>query len=45
MIRSGSFAGTCDDYTVSKRLYSKPSQMVCVADEDGIKAMYPVMLK
>ena len=45
MIRSGSFAGTCDDYTVSKRLYSKPSQMVCIADEDGIKAMYPVMLK
>lgn len=44
MIRSGSFAGTCDDYTVSKRLYSKPSQMVCVADEDGIKAMYPVIL-
>lgn len=45
MIRSGSFAGTCDDYTVSKRLYSKPSQMVCIADEDGIKAMYPVILK
>ena len=45
MIRSGSFAGTCDDYTVSKRLYSKPSQMVCIVDEYGIKAMYPVMLK
>lgn len=45
MIRSGSFAGTCDDYTVSKRLYSKPSQMVCIADKNGIKAMYPVILK
>ena len=45
MIRSGSLAGTCDDYTISKRLYSKPSQMVCIADEDGIKAMYPVMLR
>ena len=45
MIRSGSFAGTCDDYTVSKRLYSKPSQMVCVVDNKGVKALYPVILK
>ena len=44
MIRSGSFAGTCDNYTVQKRLYSKPSQMVCVANKDGIQTMYPVVL-
>ena len=44
MIRSGSFVGTCDDYTMSKRLYSKPSQMVCVADNKGIKAFYPIFL-
>lgn len=44
MIRSGSLTGTVDDYTVSKRLCGKPSQMVCVATNRGIKAMYPVEL-
>lgn len=42
IIRSGSFCGTCDDYTVSKRFGGKPAQMVCVVDEKGIKACYPV---
>lgn len=45
IIRSGSFCGTYDDYTVSKRFSGRPSQMVCVADENGIKACYPVELK
>ena len=45
LIRSGSFAGTCDNYTIQKRLYSKPSQMVCVVNQDGVQAFYPVMLK
>lgn len=45
LIRSGSFAGTCDNYTIQKRLYSKPSQMVCVVNGDGVLAFYPVMLK
>ena len=44
IIRSGSFSGTTDDYTISKRFSGKPSQMVCVIDNDGIKACYPVSL-
>lgn len=44
MIRSGSLCGTGDDYTMSKRLKNNPSQMVCVADDDGIRTMYPVIL-
>lgn len=44
MIRSGSLCGTCDDYTVSKRLLSNPAQMVCVANAQGIQALYPVRL-
>ena len=45
LIRSGSFCGTSDDYTISKRLSGAASQMVCVATKDGIKACYPVELK
>ena len=45
IIRSGSFSGTTDDYTVSKRLSGKPSQMVCVATDEGIAACYPIELK
>lgn len=45
LIRSGSVCGTGDDYTVSKRLYGKPNQMVCVCTSDGIQACYPVELK
>lgn len=44
IIRSGSFSGTVDDYTISKRMSGKPSQMVCVANEGGIFAYYPVGL-
>lgn len=45
IVRSGSFAGTADDYTVSKRINGKPQQMVCVIDNAGIKACYPIDLK
>lgn len=45
IIRGGSFSGTVDDYTISKRLYGKPSQMVCIATADGIKTCYPVELE
>lgn len=45
LIRSGSFCGTADDYTVSKRITGKASQMVTVVDGDGVKACYPVTLK
>lgn len=44
IIRSGSFSGTSDDYTISKRLSGQPSQMVCVVDSNGINACYPVQL-
>lgn len=45
IVRSGSFAGTADDFTVSKRISGKPQQMVCVVDNSGIKACYPIDLK
>lgn len=44
IIRSGSFSGTSDDYTISKRINGKPSQMVCVIDDNGINACYPISL-
>lgn len=44
LIRSGSFCGTSDDFSISKRLNGNPAQMVCVANEDGIKALYPIDL-
>lgn len=45
IVRSGSFSGTSDDYTISKRLCGKPQQMVCVIDDAGINAFYPIELK
>lgn len=45
IIRSGSFSGTADDYTISKRLCGAPSQMVCIATADGVKACYPIELE
>ena len=44
MVRSGSLAGSGDAYTVEKRLSGKPSQMVCVCNEKGIEAYYPIEL-
>lgn len=44
IIRSGTFANTNDDYTVSKRICGHPSQMVCIVDDKGVKACYPVDL-
>lgn len=41
VVMSGSFLG-CDDYCISKRIISKPSQTVCVCDEDGIKCLYKI---
>lgn len=45
IIRSGSFSGTVDDYTISKRLCGAPSQMVCIANSEGVSALYPIELK
>ena len=44
MIRGGSLAGSGDSYTIEKRLNGKPSQMVCVCNQKGIKADYPIEL-
>lgn len=45
IIRSGCFSGTSDDFTVSKRISGKPTQMVCVINEQGVQACYPIELK
>lgn len=44
MIRGGSLAGSGDDYTIEKRLSGKPSQMVCVCNDNGIVCYYPIEL-
>lgn len=44
IIRSGSLCGTGDNYTMSKRITGKPSQMAVVVDESGIKSLHPVTL-
>lgn len=44
MIRGGSLAGSGDQYTLEKRLTGKPSQMVCVCTDKGVKAYYPIEL-
>ena len=44
IIRSGSFCGAADDFSVTKRLSGKPSQMVCIATNDGIKTICPIDL-
>ena len=42
MIRGGSLAGSGDDYKIEKRLTGKASQLVCIADDNGLKAYYPI---
>ena len=44
MIRSGSLAGSGDDYTIEKRLCGKASQMVCICGDKGVICYYPVEL-
>lgn len=44
MIRGGSLAGSGDDYTIEKRLSSKPSQMVCICNKRGVVCYYPIEL-
>lgn len=43
-IRSGSFGGCGDDYTVEKRLTGKPSQTVVIFQDNGVQCIYPIML-
>ena len=45
LVRSGCFSGTSDDFTISRRINGKPSQMVCVVGDNGINACYPITLQ
>lgn len=45
MIQGGSLAGSGDDYCIEKRLNGKPSQTVCVCNNEGIECIYPIILK
>lgn len=42
LIRGGSLCGCGDDYTVKKRLYGCPTQMVCVITDYGVESCYPM---
>jgi len=44
IVQSGSFLGT-DNYCISKRLFGKPEQIICVVDENGIRCTYDVDLR
>lgn len=43
--RSGSLAGTGDDYTIEKRLRGSANQTILVCSEDGVECVYNVELK
>ena len=43
-VRSGSFGGSGDDYTVEKRLTGKPSQTIAICNNEGIECIYPITL-
>lgn len=42
-VMAGSFLGM-DDFCVSKRIYGRPEQMVCICDESGIRCSYNIDL-
>ncbi len=44
VIRGGSFMGTVDDYTISKRITGRPSQMCFTVNDEGIESLYPIIL-
>lgn len=44
MIRSGCLSGSGDSYTIEKRLYGEPSQMVTVCSDYGVECCYPINL-
>ena len=45
IVRSGSFCGTVDDFTVSHRLKGRPSQMVCLINQKGLAGCFPIDLR
>lgn len=44
IVRSGSLAGSGDDYTLTKRMTGCASQTVLVCNSNGIVAQYPIQL-
>lgn len=44
MIRNGSVCGSGDEYTMKKRLFGPPAQVVLCVTEDGIESICPVLL-
>lgn len=42
-VMAGSFLGM-DDFCVSKRIYGRPEQMVCICDRSGIRCSYNIDL-
>lgn len=44
-IRNGCVCGSGDDYTVKKRLFSPASQVALIVGENGVKSIYPYVLK
>lgn len=42
-VMAGSFLGM-DDFCIQKRIFGKPSQLVCVCDENGIRCSYDIPL-
>lgn len=45
VVQSGSLCGSGDEFTRQKRLTGKPSQMVLVVNDKGIKCCYPIELE
>lgn len=42
-VMAGSFLGM-DDFCVSKRIYGRPEQMICICDDSGIRCSYNIDL-
>jgi predicted phosphodiesterase len=42
LIMSGSLQGV-DDFCISKRLFGKPEQLVCICNEKGVKCAYDIV--
>ena len=45
LIRSGSFSGSVDDYSISKRLCGDASQMVAIVNNYGLCGLFPMILE
>lgn len=43
-IRNGSVCGSGDEFTMKKRLFGPPCQVVLVVSEDGVESVHPVIL-